>query len=310
MENIKKIYHEICLGYSKSTWKNSIIYIKHLSILDLVDLDSYYNEFLEEAKQNGIKNKEDKLEWLKNKNLWSVADEISLKKQQDFIDNLEKTNEKLVFKSQKVENEKLLKEGSEKLRILKQKKEELIGVTAEKIADRKIQYHYVYLSTFNDAEFKQKFFTLEEIYNLDEEDSNSILGLYVKNMEKFDKKNIKKITISNFFTDIFSICGDNINTFFGKPVYLLNNYQITLLSYGNYFKNVFMNNRDMPDNIRDDPEKIEEFIQRAVNFREMNSKIDSNAMSVGIVANNEDFESMGLKRDTSFLNSKGPSMEK
>ena len=145
---------------------------------------------------------------------------------------------------------------------------------------------------------------------MDDEDSYELLNLYIKNLEKFNIRNINKIAICNFFTNNFYICGENLYSFFGKPIYLLTNYQLSLLSSGLYFKNVFSSNPEMPKDIRDDPDKIEEYIERSRGFKDMLSKIDSNAQRVGIVASPQDFKDMGLQSNNSFMDSKGPSVEK
>lgn len=309
-KDIKQVYNEICLGYSKDIWKNSNIYIKHFSNLDLIEVDSIYNQSLEESKKKGILSYSEKIKWLIEKKLWSDDREIEINQQQDFIDGLILTNEKLIFPSQKRENEKILREETGKLNLLLYEKDRLLGTTSEKIANQKIQFYYIYISFFKNKELSENFFSLEDINNLDDEESDKLLSFYMQIIGDFDIKNIKKISISYFFINNFYICGENMQSFFGKPIYLLTNYQSSLLSYGSYFKNVFSTNPDIPKNIKDDPEKIEEFIKQGQNLKHMLSKIDSNAQSVGIPATKQDFEELGLIRDTNILNSKGPSMEK
>lgn len=309
-KKIEQIYSEICLGYSKDIWKNSIVYIKHFSNLDLVEIDSFYNELLDGAKSKGIKSHSEKTEWLVSKKLWNKAKDMEIIEQQDFVDSLRKTNEKLIFPSQKKQNEKILEEESIKLNRLINDRENLMGLTAEKIANQKIQFYYVYLSFFKDQKLEDKFFTLENIHNLDDDESFELLNFYIEINENFNVKNIKKIAISNIFTNNFYICGENIQSFFAKPLYLLTNYQSNLLSYGSYFKHLLSTNPELPKNIKDDPEKLEEFIKQGQNFKDMIKKVDANVQSVGIPATKSDFEAMGLVRDTKILDSKGPQSEK
>lgn len=305
-----RIYSEICLGYSENIWQNRAVYIKHLSNLDSIQIDSFYEIALEKTKSLGIKTYKEKLDWIVEKKLWNSDKDIEINKQKDYVESLQKTIEKLVFKSQKVQIEGTLKEEIDKLNLLLQEKEVLIGTTAEKIANQKVQFYCIHVSFFKDKELKNNFFTLEEINNLDDEESYQLLSFYIENLEKFSISNIKKIGISSFFTNIFFICGENLQSFFGKPVYLLTNYQSNLLSLGSYFKNLLSSNPNLPKDIVDDPEKIEEYIQKSRNFNEVLDKVDPNAKSVGIVANSQDFKEMGLKRDESFYKSAGPSAEK
>lgn len=308
--NIRKIFVDICNGYSVGQWNNYDIYIKHLSILETVELNDFYEKNIEIAQKNGIKKRQERLDWLNEKGLWGKVEEQELDKQKDYIDNLTKTKERLFISSQIKIHQKLLDEESAKLNKLLNKKESLIGSTAEKIADQKVQFYYMYISFYKEKLLNNRFFTKEYIDSLDDEESFNLLGFYIKIIEKFGNKNIEKIAISNFFTNSFYICGDNIKDFFGKPIYLLTNYQSNLLSYGLYFKNIISSNPDLPDNIKDDPEKIKDFIRKNRNLDQA-LKYTKPGQRVGLVgASKQDIEDLGGKVDTSFLNKKGPINEK
>jgi hypothetical protein len=306
----QRIFAEICLGYSEQFWKNSKIYIKHLSNLDSIELDGFYESFIKKSQESGIKTYNEKIKWLIEKKMWSLEKDIEVKQQEDYVDSLQQTHEKLIFKSQKAEVEKNLKEETKKLNILLEEKENLIGITAERIANQKIQFYCIYVSFFKDTDLKQKLFTLEEIDNLDDEDSSALLQIYIDIIDKYNLNNIKKVAISNYFTNNFYICGENLQSFFGKPIYLLTNYQSNLLSLGSYFRSIFSQNSDLPKEIRGDPEKIEQYVKKSHGLKDMMSKIDPNTQSVGIVAGNQDFEEMGLKRDLSVTKSDGPINQK
>lgn len=309
-KNIEQIYSDICLGYSKDIWKDFPIFIKHLSTLDYIEIDYFSEKLLENIKKKGIKSRSEKIEWLIDKKLWNKSREIEINQQKDYVGTLQKTNEKLIFKSQKEQNEKILKEESNKLNVMIGERESLIGTVAEQIVNQKMQFYYIYFSFYKNKNLNNLFFTLEEINNLDDEDSYNLLSLHLDNNDNFDIKNIKKIAISPFFTNNFYICGDNIQSFLGKPVYLLTNYQSILLSYGAYYKNLLASNPELPAEMKNDPDKMEEFINKQKNLKEAMNKIDSKVQSVGIPATKSDFESMGLTRDTSIMDSKGPQTAK
>lgn len=297
----QKIFAEICLGYSEILWKDSKVYIKHLSNLDSIELDSFYDNLLNKAKLSGIQTYEDKIKWLSDNKIWDINKDIEIKQQIEYVDSLKQTHEKLVFKTQKLEVERTLKEELIKLERLTDEKEDLVGTTAEKIANQKIQFYSIYLSFFKDIDLKDKFFSIKDIDDLDDDNSYQLLKIYINTIDRFGIQSMKKIAISNYFTNIFYICSDNLQSFFGKPVYLLTNYQLNLLSYGIYFKNIFMANSDLPEEIRYNPEKIEEFIKKSRGLKDMLSKIDPSSKSVGIIASNEDFKEMGLQRDNSTM---------
>lgn len=308
--SLKKIYRDICLGYTESTFEDKKVFIKHFSDLDLTEIEIAYNKIVEESRAKGIKNRREKLDWLISKGLWNKQKDIDITQQQEFVDNLITTNEKLVFKSQKLQNEKLLAEESVKLNKMIYERESLVDLTAEMVADRKIRFQYIFDSFYTDSNFTNKFFSDKEIWDMDDENSEKLLLFYDKILDDLNIKNIKKISISAFFLNTFAVCTENPQAFFGKPVYLLTISQSNLVSYGGYFRAIFSQNSELPNNIKDDPEKIEEFIKQERNFKDALGKIDPNAASVGIPATKSEFESMGLTRDKSFINSKGPSAEK
>lgn len=305
---LRNIYLEICNGYSKNNWKGSIVYIKHLSTLEAIELDCFYENKIEETKNKGIKTRQQKLEWLNEQKLWTKKDDQETSIQQEYVNNLIKTKEKLFIKNQIAQHQKMLDEEQIKLNNLINKRESLIGLTAETIADQRSQFNYVYSSFFRDIELKEKFFTINFIDNLDDEESLELLNFYIKTIEKFQVQNIEKIAISNYFTNSFYICGDNIKDFFGKPLYLLTNYQNHLVSLGQYFRNLLSSNSDLPEDVKGDPEKIKIFIQKAKNLQEALDKNKSETGRVGIVgATAQDFKELGIENNREFLNEKGPS---
>lgn len=306
-DNLQYIFKEICLGYSNILWNNENVYIKHLSNFDIIDIESFYDQYLDAAKDRGIKDRKARLDWLESKNLWNKAKDIEIKKQEGFLENARKTRSKLFIKNQIHSHDKIIEEESKKLNILLAEREDLIGLTAEKIAEQKMQFYYMMISLFRDKKFENSYFSQKEMDDLDEDDSYRLLGFYSETMKRFGIKNIKKISISTFFTNNFYLCGENTQGFFGIPLYLLTNYQSLLLSYGIYFKNLLSNNPNLPPDILGDPDKMEEFVQRARSLQENIEKTDSSAKSVGLVgATSQDFKELNLKQDEDLLKNKRP----
>jgi hypothetical protein len=67
-----------------------------------------------------------------------------------------------------------------------------------------------------------------------------------------------------FFSMYLSSC-ENVNDFYGKPVIELSVYQLRVALYGKMFFNIFQNTQDIPDNIRDNPEKLMAFAETQQN---------------------------------------------
>ena len=53
--------------------------------------------------------------------------------------------------------------------------------------------------------------------------------------------------------------------FYGKPIIELSVYQLRVALYGKMFFNIFQNTQDIPDNIRDNPEKLMAFAETKQN---------------------------------------------
>lgn len=296
--NLRRVYAEICRGYSVESWKGDILYIKHLCHFDQVDIDLYREELFSTAKNKGIKTEKERLDWLEEKNLWNKSRESDLAMQKNYIDNLEKTKNKMFLKSQIDQIATTLTEARIKLRKDSNEKEDLIGLTCERLADQKIQFYYIYLSCFKDKALQNRLFTLEDLDQLDDDESIEIMKVYINSIQRFRMFNLKKISLASYFTNYFYICGENIASFFNKPIAELSSYQVTLLSYAIYYKNLLTTNR-VPDDIREDPDKLEEFINKNKNVAEALSRVKSQGGRVGMVgATKEDMESLGMRNST------------
>lgn len=301
MDNLQKIYRDICKGYSSDYWENTPIYIKHFDNFDQSDIDDFYEKELEKSIKIGIPTKEEKLNWLVENELWNNENEKLLIEQKDYVENMERTKEKLMLKIQIDAHNKVLNEEKKKYIEMIQKKDKLFGLTAENRTTQKMQYFYIYLSLFEDKNLKNKLFTINQINDMYDDESYKLLEFYAKFIEKFNINNIKKISVSNFFINHFYLCGDDIFNFFSIPFFNLTIYQSNLLSYGLYFKNL-MANEQIPKEIKDDPEKIEEYINKSKNMKDLISKTGSEGGRTGVVgATKEDFKLLNIKNDTKFI---------
>ncbi len=301
MSNLHKIYKDICRGYSTVKWDNKDIFIKHLNHFDQGEIDEYYETQVTAAIKGGISTKKQKSEWLKENKLWSDEEEINLIQQKDYIENMEKTKNRLILKTQIDQYTKILKEEWKKYYEMVEKREKLFGLTAEYRASQKVQYFHILISFYKNEDLKDRLFTLKNINQLDDDESLELLNSYVNSISQFDAKTIKKISISDFFLNYFYLCGDNIFNFFHIPIYKLTIYQSNLLSYGTYYKNL-ISNEQIPENFRDDPDRIEEFVNKSRNMKELLSKTGGQGGSTGIVgATKEDFAALGIKENRGMM---------
>ena len=134
-----------------------------------------------------------------------------------------------------------------------------------------------------------------------------LINFYNKSTDKFLSDNLKKISLSGFFTNLFYLCEDNAHVFFGKPLVELTFYQIELFGYGRYYKNLLQNAENpVPEGIKGDPDKIVEWFDSAKSAKETlekskNAGVDGSATSL-VGATKQDLERLGLDNPSETVN--------
>jgi len=190
---------------------------------------------------------------------------------------------------------------------MEEKRSASFGLIDDKYAAQKMQFYYVGLSFYRDRGLTNRMFSQRDVDQMDEDESYDLLSLYIDFITRFDLDIIKRISVASFFVNSLYLCGEDPSRFFGKPVVDLTFYQTNLLSYGLYFKNV-MSGEKVPEAIRDDPDKIEEFMNRTKASKEA-LRTNLEGGSTGIVgATSEDFEVLGLPEDKTGRHMVKPSM--
>lgn len=300
--NLRRTYADICRGYSTELWRDRTLYIKHLVHYDQVDIDVYYEEALMAAKARGFKTRDERLKWLSDRKLWVRKDDSDLAMQSAYVQNLEKTKGKMFLKSQIDQIGVTLAEAQEKLWADTVRRDNLIGLTSERVAEQRVQFHYIYMACYQDPDLKRRAFTLDQIKELDDEESDSLISFYIKTIRRMDTDIVRKLALAPYFTNHFYLCGDNLHTFFARPIAELSNYQVNLLSYGSYYKNLLSANK-VPDELRSDPDKLEEYINKTKNFERVVNNVAGDTGRVGIVgATTEDFKALGIADGTKTMN--------
>lgn len=270
--SLRRTFADICLGFTQTFYKKSQVFIKHFSHLEQIDIELEKENYFEIAKSRKIPTQSEKINWLLEQNLWSKEDDIKIRDLEGYLNGLKKSREKAFIKSQIDEWDKQINKTSEEIFILKNKKTRLIGLTAEKYAEQKMENAYIKYSFFKDKECKIPFFTEKEFNRLDEEEMQDLFNIFLKYISSCSVENIEKIAISDFFINYFSLKEDNSN-FFSRPVYLMTYNQLALIRYGNYFKSIMQIAGDnVPEDIKKDPSKLKEWALRSKNAKETASK--------------------------------------
>ena len=275
-------------GYSEFSYKEEPIFIKHISIKDQRYLQKYYEKYKKLAIAKGLETNEERLKTIKEDGMWSNEDDSKISTLKFETNNLKKTVKSLPLRSQR---EKLQLDIDAKLKTLQEyerNRKEIIGKTAEDYATQRSGDEVLRFLLFKDEELTQNFFSEAEFDELESWEILKLSDIQLKISEKINDLRIQEAVLRPFFNMYLSFC-DDPNAFYHKPVTHLTIYQMRVLLYGKIFYSIFQNIEDIPDNIREDPEKLLAFSegQRNKGSRKNLIKDDADG-SVLFGATNED----------------------
>ena len=165
----KKKYKQLIDGVSLFFDDNTPIYIKHLSELDIGELELATDKYHKEAKKKGLPAEKDKISILIKQELWAddKEKEISTLRKQAAL--LQDTHKKLFLKKQIKNSQVKIDSVLKDLTSLLSEREEILGLTCEKYAEKKSNEEIVVHCFFKDREMSQKFFSEEEFDELNRE---------------------------------------------------------------------------------------------------------------------------------------------
>ena len=295
---LKSVYSEIINGFSIIHYKNTSVYLKHLNHIAAADIDYKYHDFLNNAKLSQLPTYQEKLDELKSKCLWTETQDNRIKDILVYLDTLEITKFKLSLKKDRDETEKRAIPYKDELAILQNQKEELIGLTAEKMANEQIHAYYIFYTLYKDALCTKKLFTEEEFDELDDEELHKLIFLYNQKSNNFTSTVIKKVGLMPFFINLLILSGENTFYFFGKPIIELTFYQIDLFGCGRQYKNILSNSQvQPPPDILEEPDKLIEWYtaNSAANklMKDDGNQNESGGQSI-VGAKKKDYKNLGI----------------
>ena len=300
MENsgLKVIFSEILRGYTLVENKDfGKIKIKHFNNFDSAELDIKNRYFYEKARDQGLPTREQKIEYLLKEDIWDDKKNKEMLNLKTMIAGLKNSKSKVFLQAHIDDINRQLEENQLKLAHLEIQKEELIGFCAENYAQRRINEHYMQKAILKDnGEF---LLSDEDFEDLQQDELMGLISTYNKNTRKFESPNLKKISLSGFFTNLFYLCENNAYTFFGKPLVELTFYQVELFGYARYYKSLMESSENkVPDEVRQDPEKIVEWFESSKSAREVMDKSqtagkEGSATSL-VGATKQDLKRLGL----------------
>lgn len=278
-------------GYTESQISNKNIYFKHVTIRDQRYVHKYYEKYRKIAIERGLEAEEERVSYVIKEGIWSEEDDAKIASLENELESLKATAKATFLPSQK---DLLLKDAEkrrEELIALTADKKEIIGKTAEDYAAVRGGDELLRSLLFGNEALTKNLYTEDDFGDLETWEIAKIGEIYQGIGDKFADSVIQKAVLRPFFNMYLSSC-ENLADFYGKPVVDLTIYQLKVALYGRMFFNIFQNTMDIPEHIKDDPEKLMAFSDAQMN-RDGRSggglKDDSDASAV-FGATKEDME--------------------
>ena len=145
--------------------------------------------------------------------------------------------------------------------------------------------------------FEKSLFTDEEFDELESALLNDLATYYHNYHFSLNSEVIKNIALSSVFLNMFYLCENNPQIFYGKSVINLTFHQIDLFSYGKYFKSILSNYQGkIPPNVMSDPDKLIDWIECTNNAKDIMDDDKGGALSL-MGACREDYEYLGIDKN-------------
>lgn len=299
LRQVRKAFSDISKGYSVAFFLGKKIYIKHLTHHDQIEFEMFYKRYFDYAVSKGMKTEKQSLE--ERADIWTEEDEKQIEQHKTTISRLTDGKRMIILQSELQKQQKLIDEETEKLEVKLNTKREIVGLTAEIYAERKLNEVYVFESIFSDDKLSNKLYSTEEIEEISHSEMQTIVSVYNAEMSNLSDKNIKMLCIQDFFLAYWNFVGDDVSTFFGKAICHLSYPQLKLASYGRVFKNALQNADKIPDDIKEDPDRLLDYVRASENVKQqVDNSPSNNADAVATTifgAKEQDYKSAGMESD-------------
>ena len=256
-ENLADIIAEIFDGVTVLNSSFGPIYVRHFGQLELRRTFSDKKKYLEDAKNRGLMSEKESLERLYKDEMWDEESEKTIEKKKQFVENLNKGLTKIKIPSKREQHKKMIKREMGNLEKLEKDRSLLIGLTAEKYAQKKVNQLFFENLLFEDKDFKKSVF--EDLVYSDTEKEYEFNMLQEQFFKRMSDENISRAALSPFFSPYLSYC-ENVHDMYGKPIRDLSAFELKLLTYARTFLSIFKNaTKEIPAHVAKDPELLLDF---------------------------------------------------
>ena len=189
-----------------------------------------------------------------------------------------------------------IESAQKRLNDLKNTRSSFFQRTAESYAEERVNDYYILKCLYKDKKLSKEAFEEDEFDDIDSETLTCIIKQYSEVYKNINDNTIQHLILQDFF-NLYMPFAENPTEFFGKCVCELTYNQVKLLIYTRFFKNVFQQNDKMPQDIKNDPDKIIDYVNANENAKKVmeNKNGKENQASSIVGATSEDLEYVGLK---------------
>jgi hypothetical protein len=299
---LRRAFVDVCRGYSIGQTGGRTFYVRHLGHAEHVDFELTQARFEEEAVAAGAQTEAARLAYLCAKGEWSAVKEKEIETQRGYIVSLEAGRATIAVPSVLRAHEEQTAQERKKLMEMRLTRTRALGMTVELYAQRRVEDYYIVHNLFADSELHEPFVSMDAFEDLEDEPVDILHHAYQAAMEPCSDANLRRLAVQDFFVSYYSLCGDNVQAFYGRPVCALTYHQVKLANMARYMKGVLDNtdsSKVAPDK-RADPDALE---QAFIMQKNLSAAQAEGRAPVGMTS--ADLRETGMKRQFSTVPPEG-----
>lgn len=249
IEDCRKVYRDIVAGYS--IIKEPKCYLKHLRDIDLGAVNNKSDLILDELKSKNIQPEKDVLIALDKRGIWTKKDEENYFELIKSIKDLEGEKRKIKSREQAEQLIKIINERKDELQKIEIERTGHLSISAEYFTRKRSQEELIKISFYKDEELKYPLFNADEFNDLEYGELVPFFSAFAELAETVGESNLKKISVTPFLLNAFSLSNDDPTKFYGKSIVDLSLYQLELFTLAKTNKMILEQGHEPPNDFSD-----------------------------------------------------------
>lgn len=296
----RKLFSDICKGYTLFRYKSEDVYIKHLNSIEHEEIDEFKERYFENLKSEGLPTRADKIKSLKDSGAIDIAEiDVQLEEIKAKIEEQKLIKSKLHLKSKARECQVAIDKLKDEYNTIYHKKELFLSDTCEYLAEKEVNTIYLKLSLFKDKDFSAPLWGDEDFDHVETSEIYNISETYTDETKYLGEEFIKTLALSDFGMNYWRISECNAFYLFNKPISQFTNFQLRLCSWFKTFSFILENCKNIPEECAGNPDKLLDYYNLSKNAKEVIKDLEGkNNVSID-GATQEDLEAMGFNENNS-----------